>query len=91
MFGFTVSSPATSLKGTGFAGASEQGLWEFLQQRRVDFVVIFPNWYPRLSERPELQEKYRVRLKHNVICGGDEMVVYRVRWDGNNRVSLSVH
>jgi arabinofuranosyltransferase len=67
--------------GTGIFGANEEGVWEFLKRRRVDYIVIFPNWYPRLSRRPELKPIYRVKLAHNVICGGDEMVVYQVKWE----------
>jgi hypothetical protein len=68
-------------QGTGIFGANEEGIWEFLKRRRVDYIVIFPNWYPRLSRRPELKPIYRVKLAHNVICGGDEMVVYQVKWE----------
>jgi len=72
---------AYNRQGTGIFGANEEGVWEFLRRRKVDYIVIFPNWYPRLSRRPELKPIYRVKLAHNVICGGDEMVVYHVKWE----------
>jgi len=72
---------AYSRQGTGILGTNEEGVWEFLRRRKVDYIVIFPNWYPRLSRRPELKPIYRVKLAHNVICGGDEMVVYHVKWE----------
>jgi hypothetical protein len=56
--------------------------FRFLRSRRPDYAVLFPNWYPDIVRREELAEPiHRVVLKENLICGGKEMVVYRMHWD----------
>jgi arabinofuranosyltransferase len=57
----------------------EGGVIRFLSETCPDHVVIFPGWFPKLAARLDLLEPiYRVRLEHNLVSGGDEMVVYRV-------------
>ncbi|MCS7192011.1 MAG: glycosyltransferase family 39 protein [Armatimonadetes bacterium] len=73
--------------GTGIWGTDEEGVWQFLRKRKPDYLVIFPEWYPMLSKRPELKPLYRIKLAHNVICGSDEMVVYRINWSERNEES----
>ena len=53
---------------------------EYLQQRRPDYVVLLPNWYPDLCERTEFEAVYSVELTLNVMCGGPVMNVYRAHW-----------
>lgn len=67
-------------KGTGIWGTDEKSVWQFLRGRKADYLVIFPKWYPLISRQPNLQPLYRVKLAHNVVCGSDEMVVYRIHW-----------
>lgn len=56
-------------------------LLEYLQQVRPDYLIIFPDWYPRLAELPErFSEIYRVELSDNTIAGADTMVVFRALW-----------
>jgi len=56
-------------------------LADFLAQRRVQYVVIFPNWFPGLAARHDLLEPvHQVTLERNTICGGETMIVYRVHW-----------
>jgi hypothetical protein len=60
----------------------EDAAFRFLRARRPDYAVLFPNWYPDIVRRGELAEPiHRVVLDENVICGGKEMVVYRMHWD----------
>ncbi len=52
-----------------------------LAERGVDYVIIFPNWFPDLAARRDLLEPvHRVDLERNTIAGGESMVVYRARW-----------
>lgn len=67
-------------KGTGIWGTDEESVWQFLRKRKANYLAIFPKWYPKISQQPELELLYRVKLAHNVICGSDEMVVYRIKW-----------
>jgi len=60
----------------------EPAAFRFLRDRRPDYAILFPNWYPDIVRREELVEPvHRVVLQENVICGGKEMVVYRMHWD----------
>jgi hypothetical protein len=55
---------------------------EFLEQRQPDYLVIFPEWYPRLVARADLfEEVYRVSVPR-VSAAHDSMVVYRTPWTG---------
>jgi len=52
-----------------------------LAQRDVQYVVIFPNWFPYLATRDDVLEPvHQVTLERNTICGGEKMVVYRTHW-----------
>jgi len=54
---------------------------EYLLKKKPDYLIIFPNWYPRIAERSEyLKPVYSARLTDNLICAGDEMVVYQCLW-----------
>ena len=60
----------------------ETAAFRFLRSRRPEYAVLFPDWYPDIVRRKELAEPiHRVVLSENVICGGKEMVVYRMNWD----------
>ena len=56
-------------------------LADFMAERDVQYVIIFPNWFPDLAVRRDLLEPvHQVTLAHNTICGGETMVVYRAHW-----------
>jgi hypothetical protein len=56
-------------------------LADFMAERGVQYVIIFPNWFPDLAARRDLLEPvHQVTLEHNTICGGETMVVYRAHW-----------
>jgi hypothetical protein len=49
--------------------------------RGVQYVIIFPNWFPGLAARADLLEPvHQVTLDRNTIAGGETMVVYRAHW-----------
>jgi hypothetical protein len=57
----------------------ESRLADFIIEQDVQYVIIFPNWFPDLAARRDLLEPvYQVTLERNTICGGQTMVVYRV-------------
>jgi hypothetical protein len=57
----------------------EEALIRFVVERCPDYVIVFPNWFPALTARRDLLEPVTaVRLEHNLVCGGPEMVVYRL-------------
>jgi len=56
-------------------------LAELMAARDVQYVIIFPTWFPDLATRRDLLEPiHRVTLVHNTIAGGQTMVVYRTHW-----------
>jgi hypothetical protein len=55
-------------------------LAEYLAEQGVEYVVIFPNWFPGLAANPALEPVYQVTLEHNTIAGGQTMAVYRAYW-----------
>jgi hypothetical protein len=56
-------------------------LVDFLAERDVDYVIIFPTWFPDLAARRDLLEPvHQVTLPRNTIAGGDTMVVYQALW-----------
>ena len=59
----------------------EDGLLEYLASLKPDYVVIFPSWYSELAARDDILQPIKsIRLRHNVVCGGREMIVYRPDW-----------
>jgi hypothetical protein len=55
-------------------------LADFLAERDVQYVVIFPNWFPGLAANPALEPVYQVTLDRRTIAGGETTVVYRAHW-----------
>jgi hypothetical protein len=52
-----------------------------MAERGVDYVIIFPSWFPGLAEREDVLEPvHRVTLERRTITGGKTMVVYRAQW-----------
>jgi len=57
----------------------EVGVLRFITERCPDAVIIFPEWFPQIAAMHELLIPiYSVRLEHNEVSGGPEMVVYRL-------------
>ena len=53
-------------------------LLDLMAERGVDYVAIFPNWFPGLAVREDVLEPvYRVTLARQTITGGETMLVYR--------------
>jgi hypothetical protein len=56
-------------------------LAEFMAERDVEYVIIFPNWFPGLAARDDLLEPvHQVTLERRTIAAGERMVVYRTHW-----------
>jgi hypothetical protein len=59
----------------------DDNLAAYMAKRGVDYVVVFPTWFPGLTERRDLLEPlYEVTLDRNTVAGGRQMVVYAVHW-----------
>lgn len=58
-----------------------QHLINFLAERDVRYVIIFPNWFPNLAAREDsLTPVHQVTLEHRTIVGGETMVIYQTDW-----------
>ncbi len=55
-------------------------LAKFLAERNVQYVIIFPDWFPDLAKRRDLEPVHQVTLQHRTIAGGETMIVYRADW-----------
>lgn len=54
----------------------EEPLWNYLKEKKPDYLIIMPSWYPEISQKQELEEIYRVKLDRYSIVDG-KMVVYK--------------
>jgi hypothetical protein len=66
-------------------GDWQPGLIELLSDRRPDFVVVFPEWFPALASRPGFRPVFRQQIPHNITMGataarGSELVLYETPW-----------
>jgi arabinofuranosyltransferase len=58
----------------------ENRILAFLEARGVDYLVIFPSWYPQIAESPQLRAVYRSTSPWIVRAGGDNVVIYEAVW-----------
>lgn len=49
-----------------------------LFEQQVDYVAIFPAWFPSLAMDPRLDEVQRFTVENPTALAGDEVVIYRV-------------
>lgn len=55
--------------------------FDYLMKKRPVFVIAFPNWFPAMLEKSDIfQPVYSVTITDNLICAGDQMVVYKCNW-----------
>jgi arabinofuranosyltransferase len=59
----------------------EATMLAFLEDEEADYIVIFPSWYPEMSESPKLRAIYRSDSPWIVEAGGDNIVVYETVWN----------
>ena len=67
----------------------DSGALEFVKRVRPDYLVVFPEWYPRtldwLLARRMVTRVKSFKLDDNVTCGGDVLVVLRAEWGKGRR------
>ncbi len=65
-----------------FRREGDAGVLRYLEGACPDYLIVFPAWFPELSERADLFHRLRrVRLANNTVSGADEMVVYETAWN----------
>ena len=64
-----------------FRRDGEMGVLRYLEQACPDYLIVFPAWFPMISEMADrFHPVYRVRLDHNEVAGADELVAYETAW-----------
>lgn len=64
-----------------FRRHGEAGVLRYLEHACPDYLIVFPAWFPVISEMADrFKPVYRVRLEHNEVAGADEQVVYETVW-----------
>ena len=57
------------------------GMRRFLAERRPDYLVVFPSWFPELvASGSQFRPVHGVRIANNITMGGDELVVFSTPW-----------
>jgi hypothetical protein len=51
-----------------------------IEERKPDYLVIFPSWFPTLSRDPRFQPLHVIPIQGNITMGGDEVVVFATPW-----------
>jgi hypothetical protein len=59
----------------------EEQLGAYLDDKQVDYLITFPDWYPILSKRGEMV--YQSQAAFSIEAGGENMTVFR--WQTNDR------
>jgi hypothetical protein len=59
----------------------EEKLGAYLDDKQVDYLITFPDWYPTLSKRGEIV--YQSQATFSIEAGGENMTVFR--WQTNDR------
>jgi hypothetical protein len=59
----------------------EAGFQRFLAERRPDYLVVFPAWFPELVRTGgPFRPVYQLTIANNITMGGDLLVVYSTPW-----------
>jgi hypothetical protein len=59
----------------------EEGIREYLEWARPDYLVVFPEWFPGLlSAGVSFQPVKEFPVPANITLGGDRLVIYRTPW-----------
>jgi len=69
-------------------GEWDDGLAIFINEKQPAYLVVFPNWFPKMIGLLPTEQVYSISLPERTIAGlpglagvgGGEMVVYRLNW-----------
>ena len=59
----------------------QAGLFAFLAERRPDYLVVFPEYYPGIVRQPGMTPVSSFAIEHNRTMAGDELVVFSTPWN----------
>ena len=70
-------APPGERPGRGF----EAVLVEFLEERRPDFVIVFPSWFEYPERHPEsFRRRHSIAIRDNITMGGEMIALYDTPW-----------
>ncbi len=58
-----------------------EGVRRFLEERRPDYLVIFPEWFPELTADARFRELRRIEIQGNMALGSDLLSLYATPWN----------
>jgi hypothetical protein len=59
----------------------DQALLLWTEQKRPEYVVLYPSWFPHYENDPEhFPVLHRIAIPNNIAMGGDELVIYATPW-----------
>ncbi len=67
---------------------NEEAIFEFIVTERVNYLVTFPSWYPRLTQNSALTPLYCTESTWSKEASGDNMVVYMLNFSTKVESSL---
>lgn len=74
-----------SAEGRSFGGV----LVELLEERRPDFIIVFPSWFAYPSRHPEsFHPLQTISIRDNITMGGEMMVLYDTPWTRHPLVAV---
>ena len=60
---------------------ADEGVARFLRDKKPDYLVLIPSWYPTLTRRIEgIQAVFSINVSDNTVVAGDRFVAYRLPW-----------
>ncbi len=88
LMGLTTPEVLTMVEGKA-PGEWDLALTDYLLERRPAYLVVFPNWFPKLITNLPLEPVFQVQLPPRsisgipqiTVAGGGKMVVYRFHWE----------
>lgn len=92
MAGITTPEILPYIKGDrrGSDASGLGGLFEYLREQRVDYMVLFPESYggmkTLLELEPELRPVYEREIPGNITMAGSRLLVLATPWGGHTRV-----
>jgi hypothetical protein len=58
----------------------EERLLAYLEEKKVDYFVTFPSWYPAVVASPKFRLIYRTNYPWTVAAGFENNAIYETLW-----------
>jgi len=60
-----------------------KNMLKLLKSKKINYLIVYPDWYEYLfiHYSKYLKPVYSTKLFFNIICGRDEVFIYKIDWD----------